>query len=84
MSSSSRLCGTFNMDENYMNTVLVISERESQLRKVKRKTSLSSSLLVNRGESHTHKKQQKRINIFKKYNLLSKKQNNNNSHPIQK
>jgi len=71
MSSNSRLCGTFNKDGKYMKNVLAISEGESQLLKVKRKTSLSPSLHGSRGESRTQKTA-KEYKLFKKSNLLSK------------
>jgi hypothetical protein len=48
-----------------MNKVLVILDGESQLRKVKRQTSLSLSLSGHRSESRTQKTA-KRINFLKK------------------
>jgi hypothetical protein len=65
MSSNSRLCGTFYKGGKYMKNVLTISEGEFELLKVKRKTSLSSSLHGSRGESRTQK-------TAKKYKLFQK------------
>jgi hypothetical protein len=63
MSSNSRLCGTFNKGGKYMMNVLAISEGESQLLKVKRKTHCRRRF-TDVGVNHAHKKQQKRIKSF--------------------
>jgi hypothetical protein len=68
------------MGGKYMNTVLIISDGESQLRKVKRKTSLSLSLYGHRGESRTQKTT-KKYKTFSKNTIFHPK---NDNHPILK